>query len=209
METEQDPTIGVLFPSFIFLWQLLLKWSSWWSRRAWVLFICCSISKSANFSILVREENGQANQMIFRLCRIRSRSWVLQFYFANEMLPPARHLESAPVSQSDQLQLITKMSRLGLAQQSAGSYFFSFNIKLQSKYISSGEEEFYSRNMYSFYNDPKPPFVGRVIQKEINQFLVGKQFRKITLDHRDKMHWMWVKRRGSTQKVVSSYTNKS
>ena len=177
METEQDPKISVLFPSFIFLCQLLLKWSSRWTRRGWVLSIVhllCTISKSAHFSILVREENGQANQMIFRLCRIRSRSWVLQFYFANEMLPPARHLESAPVSQSDQLQLITKMSRLGLSQQSAGSYFFSFNIKLQSKYISSGGKEEYSRNMYSFYNDPKPPFVGRVLQKEINQFLVGK-----------------------------------
>ena len=59
----------------------------------------------------------------------------------------------------------------------------------------------YTTNMNSYNN---PALVEESLKKEINQMLVGKQFRKITLDHRDKMHWMRVKR-GSTHESLSSY----
>ena len=53
---------------------------------------CSSIVKSDHFPILVRQESGQANEMIFRLQDQKFSSAVLQLKSC------LQHLESAPVS---------------------------------------------------------------------------------------------------------------
>ena len=102
---------------------------------------CSSIVKSGHFPILVRQESGQANEMIFRLQDQKFSSAVLQLKSC------LQHLESAPVSQSAQLQLITKMSRLVLLTIcwlfSSRQFNFSHSTSSCSDNIFSNEYEYY------------------------------------------------------------------